>query len=236
MTMKHAEHVWTVQVDSSRSEYFVAAAQIYCSTFSLQDREPVRVLAERLDSESAAGPNALHIDVFGTGAKFSGNTKAIAVYHYMSNSNSGLLSFLAVKKAFRGMGYGSRLYSVVKRRIKLDGLQRQSLAPTGIFCEVRKDQPHNPNDHTFDFWKQNNTFPISMEWLHPRISSEDTITSLTLLFSPLVRSYRHRLPSAFLARAVEDIYQIAYRKPLDDPLLARVRESIKKTHYHTLLR
>jgi hypothetical protein len=103
------------------------------------------------------------MDVAGIGEKMPRNIMGVAIYHHMYRSNSGFLSFLAIRKEAQGQGTGILLFENVKKQVALDSLRNLAKPPSGIFCELARDTLSAKARRRLDFSSSRTTTADRME-------------------------------------------------------------------------
>lgn len=140
-------------------------------------------------------------------AERDGEVIGVATGTYLGNVNVGVIGYLAVSEAARGLGVGPALRVKLREAFRTDAreiLDRDLLAIVG---EVRRDNP----------WlrrliRRDNVLALDFGYLQPRLRPDEPPVPLVLYYESIGRA-RQRLAVDFIRKLLYTIWRRAYRIP-----------------------
>lgn len=140
-------------------------------------------------------------------AERDGEVIGVATGTYLGNVNVGVVGYLAVSEAARGLGVGPELRVKLREAFRRDArriLGRDLLAIVG---EVRRDNP----------WlrrliRREKVLALDFAYLQPRLKPDQSPVPLVLYYESLGRA-RQRLAVEFVRKLLYTIWRRAYRIP-----------------------
>lgn len=140
-------------------------------------------------------------------AERDGEVVGVATGTFLGNVNVGVVGYLAVSEAARGLGVGPELRSKLRDAFRKDAralLDRELMAVVG---EVRRDNP----------WlrrliRREKVLALDFGYLQPRLRPDEPPVPLVLYYESLGRA-RQRLPVEFVRKLLYTMWRRAYRIP-----------------------
>jgi GNAT superfamily N-acetyltransferase len=151
-------------------------------------------------------------------AEMAGAVIGVATGTYLGDVNTGVVGYLAVARAARGLGIGPKLRSRLRGRFRRDARQVRREPLRAVVGEVRRGNP----------WlrtliRRDRVLALNFGYFQPRLRPGARSIRLILYYESLDR-VRHRLPTALIRRLLYTTWQRIYRiaRPLSNPAFRRM--------------
>lgn len=138
-------------------------------------------------------------------AELGGKVVGMASGTYLGNVNTGVIGYVTVDNAARGLGLGPRLRARLRTLFQRDARQLGPGPLAAIIGEVSRDNP----------WlralaRRDGVLALDFDYLQPSLREGDRPVSLVLYYEPLLQPMR-RVPTALLRKLLFTMWRRVYR-------------------------
>lgn len=111
------------------------------------------------------------------------DTKFVGYFSYLDDKKNNVLwvDYLAIKKGFHSLGYGSKLFEVLKKKFK---------NTNGFFFEVEKEDESSPDTiRRANFYRKNNAFKLNINYFFP---TKQNFVEMDLYYLPVSKKIKNK--------------------------------------------
>jgi len=204
----------TLKDKDSLSEFAKFYIDIYMENFPDPDeRESMNNILEYLKKAEIANKYRYHIIL---ARDVNKNIIGGGIFDYFTETNAGIIEFIAVKNNSQSSGIGTLIYNHILDIMSADAYKIRKKKLEYVFCEI--DSPQHSKDNIrkyLHFWSKHNFWRLDFSYKQPSLSANQSpVTGLWFTVSPQICKFSS-INGKFISNVLSDYMK--YAMQIDNP-------------------